>query len=50
MQYLAGITTINITPNKTINIVISVVDAKGQLSTIDPSKNEHRDMSYQIGQ
>ncbi len=62
MQYLAGISMVNITTIKTINIVISVTtikttnivisvaDAGSQLSKIDLSKNEHPDLSYQIGQ
>ncbi len=62
MQYLAGITMVNITTIETIyfiisvttikttNIIISVADAESQLSRIDPSKNEHPDLSYQMGQ
>ncbi len=54
---MVNITTINtinivisVTTIKTTNIVISVADAESQLSTIDPSKNEHLDLSYQMGQ
>ncbi len=41
-------TDISVTTIKTTNIIISVADTESQLSTIDPSKNEHPDLAYQM--